>query len=60
MTKKKVTIILEGNDVSVEQAIHELSKFRSQADKQPKLDASMQSEVIEGDENLPGFGDTDD
>jgi len=46
MTKKKATVILEGNSVAIEQAIHEISKLKDQADKQPELTASMQTESL--------------
>jgi len=49
MTRKKATIILEGNDVAIEQAIHELSKLKSEANRQPELTASMQTESLSDD-----------
>jgi len=46
MSKKKVTIILEGNSISIDSAIHELKKLTQQADKQPELSSSMQTEQV--------------
>jgi len=46
MTRKKSTIILEGNEVAVEQAIHELSKLKSEANRQPELTATIQTESL--------------
>jgi hypothetical protein len=46
MTRKKTTIILEGNEKQVESAIHELSKLKSEANRQPELTASMQTESL--------------
>jgi len=46
MTRKKITIILEGNEIAVEQAIHELSKLKSEANRQPELTATMQTEPL--------------
>lgn len=46
MTRKKATIILEGNEVAVQQAIHELNKLKSEANRQPELTATLQSESL--------------
>jgi len=51
MSKKKVTIILEGNSISIDSAIHELKKLTQQADAQPELTASMQTEQVIDDYN---------
>jgi hypothetical protein len=51
MSKKKVTIILEGNSISIDSAIHELKKLTQQADTQPELTASMQTEQVIDDYN---------
>jgi len=51
MTKKKATIIMEGNSIQIEQMQHELSKIVSQANKQPELTATMQSEEMTDDYN---------
>jgi len=46
MTRKKATIILEGNEKQVESAIHELSKLKSEANRQPELTATIQTEAL--------------
>jgi len=51
MSKKKVTIILEGNSISIDSAIHELKKLTQQADAQPELSSSMQTEQVIDDYN---------
>jgi len=53
MSKKKATVILEGNTIAIEQAIHEISKLKDEADKQPELTASMQTESL-NDETYSG------
>lgn len=56
MTRKKATIILEGNEKQVESAIHELNKLRSEANRQPELTATIQTEALaEQSEYEPAF-----
>jgi len=60
MSKKKVTVILEGNPNSIEEAVHELHKLTSQADNQPELTATIQTAEIRETDHEPHFeqGDT--
>jgi len=57
MTKKKATIILEGNQHSIEEAIHEIHKLTSQADSQPELTATVQTMEIPEESHEPRFTD---
>lgn len=54
MTKKKATIVLEGNSVQIESVIHELSKLQDQANKQPELVATLQTQELD-DNDYSGF-----
>jgi len=49
MTRKKATLILEGNEVAVQQAIHKLNKLKSEANRQPELTVTLQSESLPED-----------
>lgn len=55
MSKKKAVIILEGNTRQRESFIHELNKLVSEANAQPELEASLQTEDIEQSEQDPHF-----
>jgi len=46
MTKKKAVVFLEGNSRAIESAIHELSKLTSEANAQPQLTATLQTEEV--------------
>jgi len=61
MTKKKATIILEGNQHQADKTIHELTKLISQADSLPELSATLQTTDITDSEHEPHFteGSTD-
>lgn len=54
MTKKKATIVLEGNSIAIEQCIHELQKLQDQANKQPELVATLQTQELD-DNDYSGF-----
>jgi len=47
MTEKKAVVFVEGNTKQSEQFIHELSKLISEANAQPELTASLQTEQVE-------------
>jgi len=47
MTKKQITIVLDGNSRKMESAFHELSKFCDEANAEPELSASIQSEMLD-------------
>lgn len=54
---KKATVILEGNNVQVEQCIHELSKLVSEANSQPELIATLQTEEVDNTDYNGGFNE---
>jgi len=56
MTQRKAIITLEGNDRKQEQAIHELQKFISEANREAELQATIQSERVEQSEIEAEFG----
>ena len=47
MTKKKVTIVLDGNQRRQESVYHELSKIVDDINAEPEINASIQSESLE-------------
>ena len=51
MTKRKATIIMEGNSRQIESMIHELNKIADEANAQPELTATMQTEDMTDDYN---------
>lgn len=55
--KKKATLILEGNSVQIEQCIHELQKLKSEANRQPELTATVQTEELPETDYENGFED---
>jgi len=55
MTKKKSVVFLEGNTRQVEEAIHSLNKFVSEANKQPELTATLQTEEVHAESVTVGF-----
>jgi len=60
MTKKKATIILEGNTRKQERMIHELVKIVDEASQEPELTATIQTMEIPESDHEPHFeqGDT--
>jgi len=46
MTRKKATMIIEGNELAVERLIHQLSKLNQEANRQPELTTSLQTEAL--------------
>ena len=52
--KKRVVVTLEGNRRKIENAVHELKKFSSEANAEPELTATVQSETVQDDESA-GF-----
>lgn len=50
MTKKKAVVFLEGNSRAIESAIHELLKLTSEANAQPQLTATLQTEEVHSEE----------
>jgi len=52
---KKAVIIAEGNQKQTERLIHELQKLVSQANSEPELTASIQSESVESSEHSVTF-----
>ena len=54
MTKKKVTLVLEGNNIKIENLIHELQKMQDQANRQPELVATIQTQELD-DREYSGF-----
>jgi len=60
MTKRKATIILEGNSRKQERFVHELKKAVSEADQEPELTATIQvSQVLETEHDEPHFTNGD-
>jgi len=47
MTQRKAIITFEGNDRKQENALHKLKKFVSEANEEPEIQATFQSERIE-------------
>lgn len=47
MTQRKAIITFEGTDKKQEQAIHELQKFVAEANGEPELAATLQSERVD-------------
>jgi len=44
---KKAVVIVEGNTKQTERLVHELSKLVSEANQQPELTASLQTESVD-------------
>ncbi len=59
MTKKKAVLFLEGNQRQVESAIHELVKLKDQANAQPELTATLQTEGVNTESIEIGFESQD-
>jgi hypothetical protein len=55
MSKKKAVVFLEGNQRQQEAFVHELNKLVSEANAQPELEASLQTEDIQESPDDPHF-----
>lgn len=52
--KKRVVVTLEGNSRKIQNAVHELIKFGKEANAEPELTATVQSETVQ-DTDSAGF-----
>lgn len=55
MTRKKATMIIEGNQHEVERVIHQLAKLNQEANRQPELTTSLQTEALPANQYDPNF-----
>jgi len=59
MSKKKAVVFLEGNSRAIESAIHELSKLKDEANAQPELTATLQTEAVHAEDVEVSFESQD-
>jgi len=59
MSKKKAVVFLEGNSRAIESAIHELSKLKDEANAQPELTATLQTEEVHAEDLEVSFESQD-
>lgn len=52
---KKAVVIVEGNTNQTERLVHELTKLVSEANQQPELTASLQTESVETTDDEVAF-----
>jgi hypothetical protein len=52
MSMKQAKLIIDGNTRQQDRVVHELQKLVSEANQQPELDVSMQTEHVDQDEPL--------